>query len=223
MVKESQRKPVIELVVHLHTPDGGELIRKVAAAGLRGVEVRLNDEPDAAAHDALAVTAAHRGLLTAVAVGTVAVGTVAVVRVAVGTVGTGEGGGGSGRDAPASATLLHSGLAGEGARRSAACEYSREASASSSSPKWVGSPAHVLVPFHLSPLNFDERESNRGLPAVHGLQYKVVQGVADLGVTPVETAHITMVSDRQVGVGGLFEPTPLYASGKWNVMAWCSL
>lgn len=213
MVKESQRKPVIELVIHLHTPDGGELIRKVAAAGLCGVEVRLNDEPDAAAHDALAVTAPHRGLFTAVV----------MVRVAVGTVGTGEGGGGSGRNAPASATLLHSGLAGEGARRSAACEYSREASESSSSPKWVGSPAHVLVPFHLSPLNFDERESNRGLPAVHGLQYKVVQGVADLGVTPVETAHITMVSDRQVGVGGLFEPTPLYASGKWNVMAWCSL
>lgn len=110
MVKESQRKPVIELVIHLHTPDGGELIRKVAAAGLRGVKVGLDDEADAAAHDALAVTAPHGGLLKAVA----------AVKVAVGTVGTGEGGGGSGRDAPASATLLHSGLAGEGAHQNEA-------------------------------------------------------------------------------------------------------
>ena len=42
--------------------DRGELVRKVLTAGVRGVEVRLADQSQTAAHDAVAVLAAQRGL-----------------------------------------------------------------------------------------------------------------------------------------------------------------
>ena len=40
----------------------GELVGEVRAAGVGGVEVRLNDQSQTAAHDAVAVLAAQRGL-----------------------------------------------------------------------------------------------------------------------------------------------------------------
>jgi len=42
--------------------DRGELVGKVLTASVRGVEVRLDDQSQTAAHDAVAVTAAQRSL-----------------------------------------------------------------------------------------------------------------------------------------------------------------
>lgn len=55
----------IEVAGLLHAiPDAGELIAEVLAAGVGGVEVALDRHADAAAHDAVAVTAAQGRLHT---------------------------------------------------------------------------------------------------------------------------------------------------------------